>query len=126
MTDAQKVAIDAMRSAWPEEAVARMLRAEDGRLEAEAAYVAGYFHRLVVFPGPDSVEECVARLVTLLPADLVEQQRIPAVPPGLSLAPSLTSPAEREHWESEPPTCAYCGERVSVEGAAHNRCERMR
>jgi hypothetical protein len=33
MTREQQVALDAMRSAWPEDVVQRMLRAEDGRIE---------------------------------------------------------------------------------------------
>ena len=33
MTREQQVALDAMRSAWPEETVARMLRAVDGEFE---------------------------------------------------------------------------------------------
>lgn len=34
MTPAQQVALDAMRSAWDEATVARMLRALDGKLES--------------------------------------------------------------------------------------------
>lgn len=39
MTPAQKVAVDAMREAWEPEVVERMLRAEDGRIEAAVLVV---------------------------------------------------------------------------------------
>lgn len=90
MTPAQKVALDAMRSAWPEEVVQRMLRAEDGKIESAVKrfhryYVGDLRHLLRERIGPRRARE-VNRAVNREWEEIWDQiiesaGRIPALPP---------------------------------------------